>query len=228
MEKSISVIFPVFNEKESIESVVDSTIKFLPSIANHYEVIVVDDGSRDGTGRLIDRLAKKYNQVIALHHLSNRGYGATLRSGFKTARGELIFFTDGDGQFDIREIPKLVNLIKKGTDIACGYRIKRADVLMRVVNAAIYNTVVRLLFGLNMKDIDCAFKLFKRKVIDDIKLETNGAFINAEFLILAKKKGYIVKQIGVSHYPREKGKQTGNNVMVVFRVMIELIKFWIK
>jgi len=224
----LSIILPAYNEVKNIEKVVGSVIEFVPGICENYEVIIVDDGSRDGTGRLVDKLAQKYDQVVAIHHLFNRGYGATLRTGFEAARGDLIFFTDADGQFDIKELTRLTEMIKEGADIACGYRMKRADRWMRKVNAGIYNLLVRFLFGIKVKDIDCAFKLFKRKVIDNIKLTSDGAFINAEFLILASKKGYVIKQIGVSHFPRREGKQTGNNIAVVLRAFLELFRFWRK
>ncbi|NQS90577.1 glycosyltransferase family 2 protein [Patescibacteria group bacterium] len=227
MNKNLSIILPAYNEVENIERVANSILEFVPTITQNYEIIIVDDGSRDGTGKLIDKLAKNYNQIVALHHLSNKGYGAALRSGFKAAKAKLIFFTDGDGQFDIRELAKLMALIKTA-DIICGYRIRRADYLFRRINAGLYNLAIRLLFNLSIMDIDCAFKLFKREVIQSLNLKSSGAFINAEFLVLAKKKGYTIRQVGVSHYPRKKGEQTGNNVMVVFRAMVELVKFWDK
>jgi len=227
MNKNLSIILPAYNEVENIERVVNSILEFVPAVTQNYEIIIVDDGSRDGTGKLIDKLAKNYNQIVALHHLSNKGYGAALRSGFKATKGKLIFFTDGDGQFDIRELAKLMALIKTA-DIICGYRIRRADHLFRRIHAGLYNLAIRLLFNLSIMDIDCAFKLFKREVIQSLNLKSSGAFINAEFLVLAKKKGYAIRQVGVSHYPRKKGEQTGNNGMVVFRAMVELAKFWDK
>jgi len=227
LKKSISVVFPAFNEEENIEPLIRLALKFLPSLTNTYEVIIVDDGSKDDTGRIADNLARKHKEVIVLHHLFNEGYGAALRSGFKAAKHDLVFFTDADAQFDIGEIPKLTNLIKEA-DIVCGYRIKRADPVFRRVNAGLYNLAIRLLFGLKVLDIDCAFKLFKREVIRNLNLESTGALINAELLILAKKKGYVIKQVGVNHYPRKKGNQTGNKIRVVVRTFVELIKFWKK
>lgn len=224
----LSIVLPAYNEVGNVGGVVDSILKFVPTVAENYEIVVVDDGSRDGTKELINELAGKYSQLVALRHSLNKGYGATLRSGFQAAQGELIFFTDGDGQFDIRELPKLISLIKKGADIACGYRIRRADPLIRAVNAAIYSRLVGLLFDLNLKDINCAFKLFKREVLQNIGLQSDGAFISSEFLILAKKNGYTIRQIGVSHFSREKGEQTGNNIIVVLKAFTELVEFWRK
>ncbi len=227
MKKGISVVFPAFNEEENIEPVVSSALRFLPTVTDEYEIIIVDDGSKDRTGKIADELAKKYAQILVIHHPSNKGYGAALRSGFKAAKHDLIFFTDADGQFDIKEISKLIFLIKDA-DIVCGYRTERADPFFRRFNAGLYNLAIRLLFGLNLVDIDCAFKLFKREVIQRLNLESTGALINAELLILAQKRGYIIKQVGVSHYPRKKGKQTGNKIGVILRVFVELIKLWKK
>jgi len=228
VNKKLSVVLPAYNEEKNIKKVVDSILKFIPAITQSYEIIIVNDGSEDGTGELIDELANSCEKVIPVHHSSNRGYGATLRSGFRVAKGDLIFFTDSDGQFDIKELPKLINLIEEGADIACGYRRKRADPLIRTINARIYNLAIRVLFNLKVKDIDCAFKLFKKEILKDMSLGSDGAFISAEFLIMAKKKGYIIKEIGVNHFPRREGKQTGNNLRVVFKAFLELFRFWKK
>jgi len=223
--KMLSVVLPAYNEEKNIKKVVDSILKFIPSLVEKYEIIIVNDGSKDDTGKLVDELAKNCREIVPLHHTQNRGYGAALTTGFKKAKGDFIFFTDADGQFDIKELPKLLSLIKEGADIACGYRKERADPLFRRINAGIYNLLIRVIFGLKVKDIDCAFKLFKRKIIEEINLESSGAFVSAEFLILAKKRGYVIKQVGVSHFPRIEGKQTGNNLKVVLKAFLELIKF---
>jgi len=225
MRESISVILPAFNEGENIEAVISSILKFLPALTNQYEIIVVNDGSKDNTGKIANKLARMHKEIVVIHHPFNEGYGTALRSGFKAAKGDLVFFTDADGQFDIKELPKLTVSIKDA-DIVCGYRIRRADPLLRRVNAKLYNLAIRLLFGLKVLDIDCAFKLFRREVIQSLNLKSTGALINAELLILAKKRGYVVRQVGVNHYPRVKGKQTGNKIVVILRTGVELIKFW--
>jgi len=224
-EKMLSVVLPAYNEEKNIEKTAFSIMEFVSSFAEKYEIIIVDDGSSDDTGKIIDELSKNHPRIIPVHHKKNKGYGAALTSGFKKTKGDFVFFTDSDGQFDIKELPKLFSLIEEGADIACGYRKKRADPLPRKINAGIYNLLLRCIFGLKVKDVDCAFKLFKREVIDNINLESSGAFISAEFLILAKKKGYVIKQVGVSHFPRKEGKQTGNNLKVVLKAFRELIKF---
>lgn len=227
MKESLSVFFPAFNEEENIELVIKRALEFLPSIAKHYEIIIIDDGSKDKTGQIADLLSREYKEVSVIHHSSNCGYGAALQTGFKMAKNDLIFFTDGDGQFNIKELPKLASLIENA-DIVTGFRVKRADPLFRRINARLYRLLLRIFFNLKITDIDCAFKLFKREVIEKLDFESTGALISAEILILAQKKGYTIKEVGVSHYPRIKGKQTGANPRVLLRTFIELLKLWKK
>lgn len=227
MKESLSVFFPVFNEEENIKSVVESALELLPSITKCYEIIIVDDGSRDKTGQIADLLNRQYKEISVIHHFSNYGYGATLQTGFRAAKNDLIFFTDGDGQFNIKELSKLTVLIENA-DIVCGYRVKRADPLFRKINAGLYRLLLRVLFNLKITDINCAFKLFKQKVVQNLNFESKSALINAEILILAQKKGYAIKEVGVSHYPRVKGKQTGAKLPVILRTFAELLRLWRK
>lgn len=227
MKESLSVFFPVFNEEENIRSVVESALELLPSITKCYEIIIVDDGSRDKTGQIADLLSRQYKEISVIHHFSNCGYGATLQTGFRAAKNDLIFFTDGDGQFNIKELSKLTVLIENA-DIVCGYRVKRADPLFRKINARLYRLLLRVLFNLKITDINCAFKLFKQKVVQNLNFESKSALINAEILILAQKKGYAIKEVGVSHYPRLKGKQTGAKLPVILRTFAELLRLWRK
>jgi glycosyltransferase involved in cell wall biosynthesis len=226
MKGKLSAVFPAFNEVGNIETLVRFADDYLPTIFEDHEIIVVDDGSTDGTGPLIDGLAAELGSVVAVHHAGNLGYGASLRSGFTAATGDYIFFTDGDGQFDLRQLPRLTQLAAAGFDIACGYRTRRADPLIRLVNARLYNIIIRIVFGLTVKDIDCAFKLFRREILENVTLTSEGAFINAEFLILAMRDGWRVGQVGVDHLPRQRGTQTGNNPMVVAKAFRELASFW--
>jgi len=227
MKESLSVFFPVFNEEENIKSVVESALELLPSITKCYEIIIVDDGSQDKTSQIADLLSQQHKEVSVVHHFSNYGYGAALQTGFRAAKNELIFFTDGDGQFDIKELSKLTSLIENA-DIICGYRAKRADPLFRKINARLYRLLLQVFFDLKITDINCAFKLFKREVIQSLGFESSSALINAEILILAQKKGYVIKEVGVSHYPRVKGKQTGARLTVILRIFVELFRFWRK
>ena len=168
---SLSVILPAFNEEANIQRTVESARKILPSLATEWEIIVVDDGSRDGTSAISDDLAARHANVRAIHHPSNRGYGAALKSGILVARHELIFFTDSDGQFDLHELEQLIRS-SDGYDIVMGYRAKRRDPLHRLINAWGWNLLVRLVLGLRVRDIDCAFKLFQRSVFDRIQIRS--------------------------------------------------------
>lgn len=225
MEKiSISAFFPCYNEEKNVEKLLTKAAQFLPTIAYDYEIIVVDDGSSDATTEIARNFLRENPKVKIIRHETNMGYGAALRTGFDNSEKEYIFFTDGDNQFDIREIVKLLPYIKD-FDIVAGFRIKRRDNFIRRLNAKCFNLLVRLLFGLKVKDIDCAFKIFKRDVIGNLKLQSSGAFINAEFLIRATRRGYKIKEIGVSHYPRQWGTQTGASPRVVLRAFHELFKF---
>jgi glycosyltransferase involved in cell wall biosynthesis len=223
LKPGISVFFPAFNEEENISGLVEKTCDFLEHITDKYEVIVVNDGSKDSTGEIAEGIASKRNQVRVIHHTVNKGYGAALRSGLKGARYDLIFFTDGDGQFDITELKEFLGLIDKA-DVVIGYRIKRQDPFYRLLNARAYGMMIRILFGLDVKDIDCAFKLFRKTVIDEVDIEATGALASAELLIKIKKKGYKIIQKGVNHYPRMAGEQTGARLWVIFRMFKELWK----
>jgi glycosyltransferase involved in cell wall biosynthesis len=222
---SLSVFFPCYNEQDNIERVVKSTLDVLTALKIDYEVIIVDDGSKDKTGETADKLAEKYEHVKVVHHSVNRGYGAALQSGFKAATKEYVFYTDGDGQFDIKELPMLFKYTAD-YDIVTGYRIKRQDNLIRKLNAFCWTTMVNLLFGMKIKDMDCAFKLYKRRIFDDIKMASSGALINTEIFARAKNKGYKIFQIGVHHYPRTAGTQTGAKLSVILRAFKELFALY--
>ena len=164
---SLSVFFPCYNEQENIERVAKSAVELLESLQIDYEVILVDDGSKDDTGKIADRLAAENNHIKVVHHSPNKGYGAALQSGFKAATKEYVFYTDGDGQFDIKELPMLFKYTSE-YDIVTGFRINRQDNIMRKLNAFCWTTMVNILFGMKIKDMDCAFKLYKRKIFDEI------------------------------------------------------------
>jgi len=223
----ISVFFPAYNEAKNIERVVASALEVIPKLAREYEIIIVDDGSSDVTGELADALTRANVNVRVVHHERNLGYGAALKSGFKNSKYEFIFYTDGDGQFDINQMRGLIELIDSA-DIAAGYRKKRMDPLYRRINAFAYNILIRFLFGLWHRDIDCGFKLLRKKIFEKITLESDGAFISAELLIKAKKENFRIKQIGVEHFSRRFGKPTGNHPKVVLQSFIELIKLYRK
>ncbi|MDD5583866.1 MAG: glycosyltransferase family 2 protein [Candidatus Omnitrophica bacterium] len=223
--KNLSVFFPAYNEQDNIATTVENAFKIIPDFAENFEIIVTDDGSRDKTPDVLAELAKKYSNLRIFTHQHNRGYGAALKTGFANSRYESIFFTDGDGQFNVREIEKLLPLADS-CDIVAGFRLKRQDRFHRLLNAHAYNLLVRILFGLKARDIDCAFKLIKRKVIESLELKSDAGFISAEFLIKAKKRGFIIKQVGVTHLPRRAGRATGASFKVIINSFRELFRLW--
>ena len=222
---SISVFFPCYNEQGNIAGVVGKALAELENLNADFEVIIVDDGSGDSTGTIADELAGGNNRVKVVHHRTNLGYGAALQSGFKASTKELVFYTDGDGQFDIKEMPGLLDLMEQCDIVSC-YRLNRQDNLVRKINAWCWTKLVCLLFGIKIRDIDCAFKLYKRGIFDSIKLVSTGALIDAEILARAVRKGYRVVQQGVHHYPRTAGAQTGANFRVILHAFKELLRLW--
>ncbi len=220
---SISVFFPCYNEQDNVAHTVEQALAVLEKLNADFEVIIVDDGSSDTTGQIADRYASRNSRVKVVHHPTNLGYGAALQSGFKAATKELVFYTDADGQFDINEMPPLLPLMSQFDIVSC-YRLNRQDSLLRKINAWCWTKLVCLLFGMKIRDIDCAFKLYKRKIFDDIKSSSAGALIDAEILARAIRKGYTITQKGVHHYPRTAGAQTGANLRVILRAFKELFK----
>jgi len=225
MVTSLSVFFPCYNEQDNVERVVKSAVDLLESLKIDYEIIIVNDGSKDNTGKIADKIAAANKRIKAVHHNPNRGYGAALQSGFGAATKEYVFYTDGDGQFDIKE---LLLLFKHTAnyDIVTGFRINRQDNFLRKLNAFCWTTMVNILFGMRIKDMDCAFKLYKRSVFDNIKLKSTGALINTEIFARAKNKGYKIYQLGVHHYPRIAGVQTGAKLTVILRAFKELFALY--
>lgn len=225
ISSSISVFFPCYNEQENVSKIVENTLLVLEKLNIDFEVIIVDDGSSDKTGLIADDIVDKDSRVKVVHHKSNLGYGAALQSGFKAATKELVFYTDGDGQFDINEMPALLPFMEQYDIISC-YRLNRRDSLVRKINGWCWTKLVCLLFGLKVRDIDCAFKLYKRKIFDDIILSSKGALIDTEILARATRKNYRITQKGVNHYPRAAGSQTGADIRVIFRAFKELFKLY--
>lgn len=219
----ITIFFPCYNEEANVERVTMEAMSVVPGISDDFEIIIVNDGSRDRTGEIADRLAREHTAIRVIHHKKNRGYGGALQSGFKNATKELVFYTDGDGQFRIEEIKKLLPLIEK-YDIVSGYRINRQDPFMRKVNAFLWGALVNLLFKFKVSDVDSAFKLYRRKIFDEITLESQGALIDTEILAKARARGYTIAEIGVNHYSRIAGEQTGAKLSVILKAFRELFK----
>jgi glycosyltransferase involved in cell wall biosynthesis len=225
--KELTVFFPCYNEEHNIQRLLKNATNVIPLLVDSYQIIIIDDGSKDKTKEIAESLAGQYKNVEVISHQINRGYGAALRTGFLASTKSWVFYTDGDNQFDIRELENLLPLADK-YDIVSGYRIERKDPFMRKLNAALFNLALFFLFGLKIKDVDCAFKLYKRELFDKIDIISDGALVDAEVLIKAKKLGYNIGQIGVHHYPRTAGKQTGANIRVIFRAFKEIIKLRLK
>jgi glycosyltransferase involved in cell wall biosynthesis len=220
---SISVFFPCYNEQDNVARTVEQAIAVLKKINADFEVIIVDDGSSDATGQIADEISCKESRVKVVHHHPNLGYGAALQSGFKAATKKFVFFTDGDGQFDISEMPPLLPLMSQ-FDIVCCYRLNRKDNIIRRLNGWAWTKLVCFLLNIKIRDVDCAFKLYKREIFDNIRMSSMGALINAEILARAVRKGYSITQKGVHHYPRTAGTQTGANLKVILRAFKELYK----
>lgn len=223
----LSVFFPAVNEEKNIQNTVEKAIAILPTVAKNWEIIVVDDGSKDKTGEIIKSLIKKEPRISLITHTPNRGYGAALKSGFYNAKYSWIAFTDADGQFDFAEIGKFIEKQREtDADLVIGYYLKRQVPFYRIMGSKFWELAVFFLFGLKVKDIDCGFKLIKKEVVDKIpKLQAErGPFITSELLIKARKEGFQIVQVGVHHYPRIAGKSTGASFKVILAGLIDLIK----
>jgi len=223
--EGLSLFYPMYNEEQNIEEAVASARRILPPLTREWEIIVVDDGSRDRTGAMADALAATDPRVRVVHHGTNRGYGSALRSGLAAARHPWIFYTDGDNQFDLAELSGFW-ASREEADIIAGYRHPRRDSLLRRLNAVGYHLLCRLFLGVRERDVDCAFKLFRASALAGMPLRARGATIDLEILARARRRGARVLERPVSHYPRRFGSQTGANPRVVARAMGELLRLW--
>ena len=222
----LSYFFPARNEEANLEGLVVEALETLPALAETFEIIAVDDGSKDRTPAMADELAATHPDVVrVVHHPTNYGYGAALRSGFAAARYEFIAFTDGDRQFKVVDIGRLTARLAEADhpDVVVGSRIKRADPAVRILYARAYRLANRIFFGLKVTDVDGACKLFKREALDPIRVQSGGAFFTAELLIKLRFEGRRVAEVGVPHYPRTAGSPTGAKPKVVFRAVRD---FW--
>jgi dolichol-phosphate mannosyltransferase len=200
----ISVVLPAFNEKDNIKIAVGEADKYLKRNFSRYEIIVVDDGGSDGTDEIVKRIMKKNSHIRLVKHPVNRGYGAALRSGFLAAKMKKVFYTDSDCQFDISDLDRIMPWADK-YDMVIGYRENRQDPLMRIFIARTYNLLIRLAFGLKVRDVDCSFKLYDRQIFQQITMTSETGLIDAEVLTKALRKGFTIKEIGVRHFPRTRG-----------------------
>ncbi len=222
----LSYFFPAHNEEANLRGLVEEALATLPRLAETFEIIVVDDGSRDATGAIADELTAQHPGVVqALHHPTNLGYGAALLSGFRAARHDLVAFTDGDRQFRVADLARLTERLAAADrpDVVVGYRIKRADPLVRTLYARVYRFANLVWFGLRVRDVDCACKLFRREALENVAIESGGAFFSAELLIKLRAAGRTIVEVGVPHHPRTAGSATGAKPSVVFRAVRD---FW--
>jgi glycosyltransferase involved in cell wall biosynthesis len=217
----LSLVFPVFNEEGNLAALLDAAFAVASRLVSRFEIVVVDDGSRDGSAALLGARSRAEPRLRVLTHPANRGYGAALRSGLRAARGSLVCFSDADLQFDLAELERLL-AAAAACDIVAGYRAPRRDPWPRRALAFGWGLAVRLLFGLRVRDIDCAFKVFHRRVLEAIPIASLGAFVNTEILVRAQSLGFRIAQAPVSHRPRRHGSQTGARPRVILRAVVEL------
>jgi glycosyltransferase involved in cell wall biosynthesis len=224
---ALTYFFPAHNEEANLAGLVEEALATLPGLADAFEIVIVNDGSRDATGRIADELTAASPGVVrAVHHPTNLGYGAALRSGFRAARHDHVAFTDGDRQFHVADIGRLIDRMAAPDrpDVVVGFRIKRADPLVRTLYARAYRLANRVFFGLRVRDVDCACKLFRRAALDGVGVESGGAFFSAELMIKLQAAGRSIAEVGVPHYPRTAGSATGARPSVVFRAVRD---FWL-
>jgi glycosyltransferase involved in cell wall biosynthesis len=226
--KALSVFFPAYNEEQNIVQTVQKAVAVLEKLTIKWEIIIVNDGSKDDTKKVSEKIAK-LNKNISVVNKENGGYGSALRAGFKASKYQWIVYTDSDGQFDFSEVAMFLKAAESA-DYIVGFRMKRSDPFYRLLFAKIWGLSVFLFFGVKVHDIDCGFKMINKKVLDKIPpLESErGAMINAELLIKIKKYGFMITEVGVHHYPRVAGNPTGIHLRVIIQSYLDLLKLWRK
>ena len=227
---SISIVFPMFNERDYVKKTVSLATRTLDTITDDYEIIIVDDASTDGCGEIADRMARESSRIRVLHHKVNSKLGTTLRTGFACAKKEIVIYSDMDLPFDLEEIKRAMRIMEfTNCDIVTAYRHDRtSEGVLRTVYSAAYNILIRILFGVRIRDINFSFKLIKRQVLDSIELESNGSLIDAELIIRAIRAGYRVSQFGIDYFPRSRGTSTLSGPWVILAILKEMIAFRLK
>ena len=224
--KSISVFFPAYNDAGTIPTMIIRALQALPEVSDDYEVIVINDGSTDDTGRVLDEMSRLYPQLRVIHHSQPSGYGGVLRAGFAAAQKEWIFYTDGDAQYDSRELALLARAAADGVDVVQGYKIKRHDPFHRVVIGLLYQYFVKFAFKLSIRDVDCDFRLMRRSIFDRVKLESTTGTITFEMVKKIQDAGYRIVEVPVHHWYRQYGLSQFFNFPRVARTLIALIGWW--
>jgi glycosyltransferase involved in cell wall biosynthesis len=222
----VSVFFPALNDSGTIASMVIRAVQAASELTSDYEVIVVDDGSTDATAAIADELARTYDRVRVVHHPTNRGYGGALQTGFRTATKELIFYTDGDAQYDPAELRLLWEKMTPEADLVNGYKVDRSDPLHRIVVGRLYHHVVSLLFGLKVRDVDCDFRLMRRSIFDRIRLEKTSGVICLEMMKKIQDAGFSIVEVPVHHYHRAFGRSQFFNFRRIFKTAVDVARLW--
>ncbi len=226
---SLSVFFPAYNDAPSLPGLVRKTFATLEPHVADYEVIVVDDGSRDGTGDVLEQLRREYSPWLrVVTHAHNRGYGGALRSGFAAAQKEFVFYTDGDGQYDVGELPRLLDLVGPATGLVNGYKLERHDPRHRVWIGNVYNFCARLLFRIRIRDIDCDYRLIRRALLAKIRLTSTSGTICVELVRKLELSGCQVVEVGVHHYPRLHGRSQFFRIRSLAVTLLQLVRLWIR
>jgi glycosyltransferase involved in cell wall biosynthesis len=228
MKPSLSIFFPAYNDAGTIASLAIIAHMTARQVADDYEVIVVDDGSPDHTGELLDEMARSFAWLKVVHHGKNRGYGGALRTGFETASKELVFYTDGDAQYDPRELLALYEAFGEQVDFVNGYKIGRSDPLHRVVIGRVYHHFVKALFGLKLRDVDCDFRLMRRSVFEKVELTRSSGVICVELMKKVQDHGFRLAEVPVHHYHRTYGKSQFFNFPRVARTLVDLTRLWLE
>lgn len=224
----ISVFFPAYNDAGTIGSLVLAALHVLKELTDDYEVIVVNDGSTDYTAEVLDDLAAQNERVKIVHHQRNRGYGGALRTGFETASKELVFYTDGDAQYDPHELRDLYARLEPGVDVVNGFKIARSDPFHRKIIGRVYHHTVKLMFGFKLRDVDCDFRLIRRRVFDVIELESDSGTICLELVKKLQDAGFRFAEVPVHHYHRTYGKSQFFNFARIRRTFVQLLQLWWK
>jgi len=225
---SITAFFPCYNDAGTIASIVVIADRTLRELADDYEIIVANDASTDNSGIILDELSTRYSSLRVVHHTTNHGYGGNLRSMFALATKDLIFYTDGDAQYDPAELPKLYACLAPGIDVVQGWKIERHDPMHRKVIGRLYHHFVKWWFGLHLRDVDCDFRLFRRHVLESFPLESNSGCITVEMMTRVEQAGFCVVEVPVHHYFRAYGQSQFFNFGRVARTLEELTRLWIR
>jgi glycosyltransferase involved in cell wall biosynthesis len=224
--KGLSIFFPAYNDSGTIASLVITALRTARGLTSDYEVIVVNDGSADTTADILDELARTYPEVRVVHHETNRGYGGALRTGFASATRELIFYTDGDAQYDPAEMEVLWRRFDASVDLVNGYKISRSDPVHRIIIGRIYHHTVKLLFGLTVRDVDCDFRMMRRSIFEKVHLEKNSGVICLEMMKKITDAGFRIAEVPVHHYHRAYGKSQFFNFRRLYRTAIDVYRLW--